>query len=145
MVFKKEIKPEKTKEKELIIDKENTQSILAEALSGLIPNPNQDNSTKDLETAKVVIGMIMNPIHLNSTSNLSLDEIDDLSDAYYLNTVFNNPLIAKKIITYIELKRSQTDNPKNLLTILSDIVGKGMDALPESTGISKFFGNRFNR
>jgi len=128
-----------------ITDESSLKNILSEAFSGADSTGGKDDSYKELETAKLIIATFLNPAYINSTSNLSAEEIDDISDAYYMNLIFDDELIDKKITSFIELKRSETKEPKNLLSFLSEIAGKGIDAnrMNQNNGlISRFIGNR---
>lgn len=130
------------------MENEDLEKIIQSEFSKNIDKEKSDKSDntdyRELQIANLALSTMMNPINLNSTSNLSEDEIDDLSDAYYLNSIFQDELIDIKIRTYIELKRSQTTEPKNMLQVISDIVGKTIPQQRENSGLlNRFVGNRF--
>ena len=100
------------------------------------------NDVDKLETAKIILSIILNNKNIGSTSNLESEHIEDISDAEMLNEIFDNELIDTKINSFRIHRRSLTDKPRNLLEILSEIVGQG--ALKEQKlGILEAIGNRF--
>lgn len=132
----KKIKDEPIKEdKKLIIsDKQQLSEIFEGAFNNsAMDNNSNDNSVKELEIGKLVLAMIKNPEFLNSTTNLSMDEVSDLSDAYYLNLIFDSDLIDEYISRYQSLKRSETQQPRNMLTILSELSGKNYNVQQDGT------------
>jgi hypothetical protein len=123
-------------------DSEELKDVLMGAFGDRTGSPVQSDSIKELETAKVVLGTMMNPHHLNSTTNLREEEIEDIANALMMDEILDCPMIRAFCTPYLELKRSQTDQPKNMLSIMSEIVGH---AIPqqENTGLSRILGGRF--
>lgn len=139
--------PKKQEEKQEFSETQinSFKEIITDSLGGFDSNPDLNDSAKELETAKLILASILNEKYNDSTSNLNEEEIDDISDAYYLNLIFQDQLVDEKIKRYIALKRSYTKDPKNLLTILSEIVGKVQERPEGGGGIGGILGGRFRR
>lgn len=86
---------------------------------------NNTNDAEKLETIKIILASILMEKHLESLTNLNDSQIDDINDAFYLYEYFDNPIILNFIEHRLKLSRSIIQNqPKNLLTILSELAGK---------------------
>jgi len=116
---------------------------IKEVIENIFGNDDElGNDIDKLETAKIILSIILNNKNIGSTSNLESEHIEDISDAEMLNEIFDNELIDTKINSFRIHRRSLTDKPRNLLEILSEIVGQG--ALKEQKlGILEAIGNRF--
>jgi len=75
-------------------------------------------SLKELELAKIIINEVFASRNLKSTTNLNRVEIDDISDAIMINKIFKSTMIDVKILSFMELKRSESDKPTNLISLL---------------------------
>lgn len=101
-----------------------------------------DNDIKDLETIKLILSSIMDDRNLESLSSLTKGQIDDINDAFILFEIFEDPLILNFIMHRLQLNRSLTTEPKNLLSIFSDIAGKATGFIDDSLNGS-ILGKRF--
>lgn len=104
------------------------------------------NPAKDLETAKIILSIILDKLHIGSTTNLSIEHIEEISDAEMLNEIFDSPLIETKIDSFRIHRRSLTEKPKNLLEVLAHIVDS-QNSIISDNDTSKWkniFGRRFD-
>lgn len=136
-----------SKEKDNIQDDgiKRLEEIITQAFSSSGNFGDSSNSAKDLETAKLILAIVLNKKNFGSTTNLTDEMVEDISDAEMLNVVFKSPLVKKKIDSFREHRRSLTKEPKNLLQVLSDIVGKNMSVDGEIGRMSSILGGRFKQ
>jgi len=94
----------------------------------LFPKDGQENRihTKDMETTKIILEDIHKKEHIPSLTNLSRKEIDAVRLAKGMNMLAKNPLIEKDIMFFLDLKRSETKEPKNMLQGLFDVATQYM-------------------
>lgn len=107
--------PNKDKDRDELKDVVNTlitDSLINTESSG------SNISLKELELAKIIINEVFASRNLKSTTNLNRVEIDDISDAIMINKIFKSKMIDVKILSFMELKRSESDKPTNLISLL---------------------------
>ncbi len=92
-------------------------------IEALFPKDDQGNRvhTKDMETTKIILEDIHKKEHIPSLTNLTRKEIDAVRLARGMNMLAKNPLIANDIEYFLDLKRSETKEPTNMLKGLFDI------------------------
>lgn len=80
-----------------------------------------------LETAMAVMEKALHDTVLESTTNLDDNEIEKLSNAMVIYYYTRNKAILVKAVTFMKMKRSLTDKPKNVLSGLFELPGRTGD------------------
>jgi hypothetical protein len=75
----------------------------------------------DKEVTKIILDDIHKKEHIPSLTNLTRKEIDAVRLAFGMNMVAKNPLITNDIAFFLDLKRSETAEPTNMLKGLFDV------------------------
>lgn len=110
-------------------------------IEALFPKDDQGNRvhTKDMETTKIILEDIHKKEHIPSLTNLTRKEIDAVRLARGMNMLAKNPLIANDIDYFLDLKRSETKEPTNMLKGVFDIatqyVGQTGNTLMRKMGL----------
>ncbi len=101
--------------------------------------------TKDYtsyETQKLILLESLDEKNLMDMTNLNDDEIEDLENAIMLNMIAKNPLIHKVCIDHMRMKRSLTDDSRNLLQHLFDWSTRGFSDSSGFNPITKVLGRK---
>jgi hypothetical protein len=97
---------------------EENKKMIAE----LFPKDESGNSIlHDKEVTKIILDDIHKKEHIPSLTNLTRKEIDAVRLAFGMNMVAKNPLITNDIAFFLDLKRSETAEPTNMLKGLFDV------------------------
>ena len=75
----------------------------------------------DKEVTKIILDDIHKKEHIPSLTNLTRKEIDAVRLAFGMNMVSKNALITNDIAFFLDLKRSETAEPTNMLKGLFDV------------------------
>ena len=75
----------------------------------------------DKEVTKIILDDIHKKEHIPSLTNLTRKEIDAVRLAFGMNMVSKNALITNDIAFFLDLKRSETAEPTNMLKGLLDV------------------------
>jgi len=82
----------------------------------------KDNKLKDVETVKVIINELLSvKKHLPSTTNLTTNQVHGITKLKTINKIFKSPLIDEYVYNIMELKRSETTTPFNMLKGFFDL------------------------
>ena len=92
---------------------------------------------KELQIAHLTLKAMMDFKNLQSLTSISSDEAEDISNARYLNLIFNDPLIESFCDNYLELSRSVTTQAdrKNFVSVIADMVGRSFVQPPANQGL----------
>ena len=135
---------EKTDNQEQI--REEIKSLFAESL--LTNNSDLDDVKKmqDTETVKIIIHELLAiKQHLGSTTNLTTTQVHGVTKLKTLNKIFKSPLIDQYAFSVMELKRSETKEPFNMLRGFFDLASNASrqnDMLNNPSILDKFLGKK---
>lgn len=91
-------------------------------ISELFPKDESGSSIfHDKEVTKIILDDIHKQEHIPSLTNLTRKEIDAVRLAFGMNMISKNPLITNDIAFFLDLKRSETAEPTNMLKGLLDV------------------------
>lgn len=91
-------------------------------ISELFPKDETGSSIMhDKEVTKIILDDIHKKEHIPSLTNLTRKEIDAVRLAFGMNMISKNPLITNDIAFFLDLKRSETAEPTNMLRGLLDV------------------------
>jgi len=137
---KNTLNPEDIKQISDNISKTFQESLFSEE-SDLEGNNDQ---IKDLETVKIIIKEVLAvKKNLPSTTNLKTQQVHGLTKIKTLNRIFKSPLLDEYAFNIMELKRSETEKPVNMLEGLFGLAKNTQNLQNENMGtIDRIFGRK---
>ena len=106
---------------------------------------NQQPYYLSLEKTLAVMEKALHDDVLESTTNLDDNEIEKLSNAMILYYYTRNKALLVKMMSFMKMKRSYTQQPKNVLESLFELPKRFVDNTNEQNGIMGILGRRFGR
>lgn len=118
------------------------ESILAQTFGKEGVENSPATNIKDIEAVKIVMHELLNvDRHIPSTTNLTKRQIYAVARMQTFNKLSKSPLIDSYLKTMLELKRSETVEPTNLLKGLLDLATYHVNTL-DSNVFKRIIGSR---